>query len=236
MAARRRVAWTRVALVANGGALVLLIGAVVAVQYAVARACARAQAEFGFRGCVIVEHPAPGIDWKLGPRRELLWATLERAPFLWPSTRNADVRRGAAQLLLDSAAAADGERVLDALRAGDLSPPFAALHYAKAWTLEHDELPRDAARWLEGDELWQAFACFLLPMLVDRSSFPVSQWLFDPIETQSAAALVEAAYKVPLADVVSQFRGELARSELRPRSRAAARAELEKFQRVWSFF
>jgi hypothetical protein len=202
----------------NLGAVALTLGSVVLGQATLRRDCLRVQARYGFQGCVrdgSLEGPA--FDWTSGARREALLMAIEAPAFLWPFASGEDVRRGAAQLLFESANLGDDERLLKAVAVGRLDPCFCALHCVLATHDSYTRAPPEIIHALDGSAEEQLFACTALAMLTGRRADHLAFHHYDPLPPRGAmerARAIEQAsltlFKCPLADAVAWWKRECA--------------------------
>ncbi len=233
---------SRLFLALNFGALFVTIGAWLALQLAVRHDGTSKQAGYGFIGCYGAPKYEPWLDWHLGSRRLVLRAAVAKAAWLWPLASGEDVRRGAEQLLIESASGDDATDVAEAVEQGQLDPAFGALHFALSWSERHDSLPAFLGEWLDGAPHQQLFATVALTMLTGTRDERLEAHHYEPLPldgdatavTASLEATAQTLFQTPLADAVAAWRADVADASQRPRGEIVALLAI--CPRQWSLF
>ena len=233
----------------NVGTLAASLAAWLTLQAALRRDCLRVQANFGSQGFCAgdSERPQAALDWSDGLRRQLLLTAIEEPRWLWPLASDADVTRGAAQLLLESARPGDAERVAAAVAADRLDPAFGALHFALASSqAATTHVSAEAVRALDGSPPEQLFGCIALSMLTGWRAERLERERYEPLPAADPLArradldsTAETLFDRSLADAVAEWKSELATlphglPTVRPR--AELRDLLTTCPRRWGLF
>ncbi len=226
--------------VMNALAFAAVLGSFALLQRAAARDCRTKQLDYGFQSCIREEHATPALDWSVGARREVLWAIVEGAAWMKPLAADEEARRGAAQLLVESTETEDVPRIVEAMQADRLSPEFAALMYALAWSKRHDAPPALAEQWLAGSRREKLFGALVVAMLSGERGKELRSLNFDPLDAgrpgidggDSADAVAIGLFQRPLDEVAADYLGRL--GELAQRDRGAIAALLLQCPRSWS--
>jgi hypothetical protein len=169
---------------AGGLALALVIGIVG--YYQLLRDCDREGCCYGSD----VVGPGPEIDWSSPARRLALWGVLDLPDRLMVTGHPSEVREGAVQWLVHSAAPDDVPRVLDHVRRHHMSTRMGGVFLGLCWLSATPAKIEPAEQMLAGDELERALACFALPLLTGhRLDESTKDWIFplfdsDPLDQQ----------------------------------------------------
>lgn len=242
IAAKRSRGW----LWLNVAPLLVTVTAWLTLEGALRHDCLTIQARHGPNGSACMQPPPLAaddflLDWSEGERRELLFAAIADRTWLWPLATTADVRRGAAQFLIESARASDVEPLVTAVADGAVDPAFGALHFALAWSEQHAALPAFLAEWLTGAPEQQLFAAIALAMLTGQRDAGLAKHEFDPLPPAGTTATLAAArdevasalFGLPLADAAAQWSAEFAALTQRPRGEIVLL--LATCKRTWTF-
>ena len=209
----------------NLGTLAATLLSVLFLQWMLRRDCLRVQTQYGYQGCLRDEAVRPQLNWSEGFRRELLFASVRDRSWLWPLATNDDVRRGAAQQLVETARAFDTYPVRDAVADGTLDPCFGALHFVLASSEWSPFVPRFLTEWLDGEPHQQLFAVVALAMLTGTRAEQLTKHDYDPLPPTGDAATLATArdeicaklFGVPLANIVAHWRASAGSATQRPR-------------------
>lgn len=220
-AARRVRRWAT----ACGVAVVVLLGTWVGLQVVIEHDCRAKQAAFGFQGCVPAPDARPWLDWSSPDRRSLLFAVLRGGLWLRPFATGDDVRRGAAQFLIESARGEDAPVVAALVAEQRLDPEFGALHFALACSDSDTPLPSFLFHELDGPPHEQYFALLTLSMVTGIDEPRWNEFWFDPVTgdaahpdwRSSATAHLRATPAAIAAEWKARSADPTARCEPRPR-------------------